>query len=220
MLNSHDNANTLLHHETSEHEMNTTKGPVDSDSAPDNSRLDAPVATTSIPRKDNKMSIDFVVDAAVKTTEPTRARVQHHKVQSHRRDGDEAAVSSTFPITPGTHTTSYRSGTSRSARPTYDAEQKFFIMYCRLIKDMSWERIEPDFKAAYSSRTVDGLTSVYYRIRRDWSMGKVKEDSTSRDKDIAVVRRRASGYSKEFLSSIGFAHRQDLHGTDVTAPRD
>jgi len=220
MLNSHDDANTLLHHETSEHDMNIAKGPVDSDSAPDNSRPDTPVATTSIPRKDDKMSISFVIDAAIETTDSIRATVQHHKVQSHRRDEYEAAVSSTFPVTPGTHATSHHSGTSRSARPAYDAEQKFFIMYCRLVKDMSWECIEHDFKAAYPSRTVDGLTSIYYRIRYDWSMSQVKKDPTSRGKDKAVVLHRASGYSEKFLSSIGFAHWQDLHGTDVTAPRD
>lgn len=62
---------------------------------------------------------------------------------------------------------------SHPARPSYSEEQKFYIMYCRVIKEQSWPEIEGKFALFFRPRTKDGLTSVYYRIRKDWGMDEV-----------------------------------------------
>lgn len=60
----------------------------------------------------------------------------------------------------------------RAPRPTYTEEQKFFIMYSRIIRTRSWPDIEDDFTKTFplsaGQRSKGGLTSVYYRIRRSW----------------------------------------------------
>jgi hypothetical protein len=53
----------------------------------------------------------------------------------------------------------------RRPRPSYTEEQKFFIMYHRIIRKLSWSEIEAKFVAFFNIRTKDGLTSVYYRLR-------------------------------------------------------
>lgn len=59
---------------------------------------------------------------------------------------------------------------NRRPRPSYTEEQKFFIMYHRIIRKLSWPKIETKFAAFFNIRTKDGLTSVYYRLRKDWGM--------------------------------------------------
>lgn len=66
---------------------------------------------------------------------------------------------------------------TRPARPSYNPEQKFFIMYCRITKKLPWIEIKREYRKVFGVRTKDGLTSVYYRIRHEWGMVKVEKAS-------------------------------------------
>ncbi|KXL46486.1 MAG: hypothetical protein FE78DRAFT_30864 [Acidomyces sp. 'richmondensis'] len=97
----------------------------------------------------------------------------------------------------------------RPPRPSYSEEQKFYIMYARIIRGKSWPEIEGDFVEIFGSgavhRSKGGLTSVYYRIRRSWGLEEVLQ--TSQDAlagDKLAVNLRASNFSVEFLASIGY----------------
>jgi hypothetical protein len=156
------------------------------------------------------MSIGFLTGMTAASGGHMEGPVRHDKVRPYYQEGDGAAVTSTLPTTPDTHTTSCHSGTERSARIRYGLEEKFFIMYRRHVKYMTWEQIRNDFEAAYRSLTVNGLNCVYKRIRRDWAMSKVKNDSVGREQDKRVVLNFASSFSNQILSSIGFVHWGDL----------
>lgn len=49
----------------------------------------------------------------------------------------------------------------RPPRPSYSEEQKFYIMYARVLRDLPWPEIEDDFAHIFGSRSKGGLTSVY-----------------------------------------------------------
>jgi len=93
---------------------------------------------------------------------------------------------------------------SRAPRPPYSKEQKFFIMYCRIVRNAQWHDIEDWFTTFFGLRTKSGLTSVYYRIRRAWNMKEITSTGSStlesdRDKVIA----KANQCSESFLISLG-----------------
>lgn len=96
---------------------------------------------------------------------------------------------------------------TRPARPSYDPEQKFFIMYYRIVKKLPWFEIEQEYKKVFGLRTKDGLTSVYYRIRHEWGMRKV-EDATA--DDVAARRKRSrkcrSCSRQKFCTGLGVCH--------------
>ena len=94
---------------------------------------------------------------------------------------------------------------ARPARPPYSDEQKFFIMYYRVIKELSWPKLEDKFANFFNLRTRDGLTSVYYRIRKNWGMEDVLKTSRdgSRD-DRGKVESKAAHLSCEFLTNLGY----------------
>lgn len=56
----------------------------------------------------------------------------------------------------------------RAPRPAYSEEQKFYIMFARILRGRSWPEIERDFARLFgqriSQRSKGGLTSVYYRV--------------------------------------------------------
>lgn len=60
----------------------------------------------------------------------------------------------------------------RASRPAYGEQEKFFIAYMRIVKAKSWAQIGEEFALKFPSnsgvRSKDGLTSVYYRVRKDW----------------------------------------------------
>jgi hypothetical protein len=94
--------------------------------------------------------------------------------------------------------------TFRTTRTAYTEEQKFFIMYNRIIKELSWPEIEDKFEARFDSRSGNGLTSVYYRVRKDWGMGKVLETKAGSSSDLTKVEARATYFSKDFLGKLGY----------------
>ncbi|RMY08716.1 hypothetical protein D0868_04637 [Hortaea werneckii] len=60
----------------------------------------------------------------------------------------------------------------RPSRPPYGEQQKFFIAYMRIIKHKSWAQIGEEYAICFpedtSPRSKGGLTSVYYRVRKEW----------------------------------------------------
>ncbi|RMY38615.1 hypothetical protein D0865_13047 [Hortaea werneckii] len=97
----------------------------------------------------------------------------------------------------------------RAPRPAYSEEQKFYIMFARILRGRSWPEIERDFARLFgqriSQRSKGGLTSVYYRVRKDWGLEDVLQtDTTSTTHDQQVVDLRARRFSWEFLVSIGY----------------
>ena len=94
--------------------------------------------------------------------------------------------------------------TFRTARPPYTEEQKFFIMYNRIIKELSWPEIEDKFESHFDSRSGDGFTSVYYRSRKDWGMEKVLKTKAGSSSDRTKVEARATYFSKDFLEKLEY----------------
>jgi hypothetical protein len=238
MRNSHDDANTLLHHETFEHDMNTTEGPVDSASAPYNSRPDTPVATTSISQKDDRMSIGFVINAAVETTKPIGAPVRHAALQPPRQNSNTTVVNTTLHGLYDSYTNSNPSHSPQntstqpvfypqpandypkrrnprkrrdriSSGPKYSEDQDFIIAYCHFVKDMDWDQIEHGFKRLLENRTKEGLTCRCSKIRRKWGLFKAGGDATDREGNKSKILHRTLRLPTEFLIDIGFTHWKD-----------
>jgi hypothetical protein len=93
----------------------------------------------------------------------------------------------------------------RSPRPTYGEEQRFFVMFARLIQEKSWPEIEDDFATVFNQRSRGGLCSLYYRIRRSWGLEDVlKSDSNYWALERRVVDEKASNFSQDFLVSVGY----------------
>lgn len=92
----------------------------------------------------------------------------------------------------------------RSARPPYNEEQKFFIMYYRTVKQLSWPIIEDKFAQLFNLRSKDGLTSAYYRIRGSWGMEQVLKNQARPEDDLDTIERKADRFSRAFLENIGY----------------
>lgn len=93
----------------------------------------------------------------------------------------------------------------RAPRPSYSEEQKFFIMYSRIMRDNTWPEIEDRFEKLFGQRSKGGLTSVYYRVRREWGLMEVlKSGPGSYAADCREVEQRAGHFSAEFLAQIGY----------------
>jgi hypothetical protein len=93
---------------------------------------------------------------------------------------------------------------ARSARPSYNEEQKFFIMYYRMVKQLSWPEIEDKFAQIFYLRSKDGLTSAYYRIRGSWGMEQVLKNQARPEDDLGTIERKADRFSRGFLEHIGY----------------
>lgn len=57
----------------------------------------------------------------------------------------------------------------------YTQAQKIFIMYYRVVVELSWQEIMDKFERAYGARPKDSLRRVYYRTREEWGLGKVRK---------------------------------------------
>jgi hypothetical protein len=83
---------------------------------------------------------------------------------------------------------------SRPARPSYDEEQKFFIMYYRVIRGFSWPKVEDKFAYFFNLRT-----------RKNWGVEEVLEtglNSSLGDCDEAETK--ATHFSRESLINLGY----------------
>jgi hypothetical protein len=92
----------------------------------------------------------------------------------------------------------------RSARPPYNEEQKFFIMYYRTVEQLSWPDMEDKFAQLFNLRSKDGLTSAYYRIRGSWGMEQVLKNQARPEDDLDTIERKADLFSRAFLENIGY----------------
>ena len=92
----------------------------------------------------------------------------------------------------------------RAARPPYTEEQKFFIMYQRIVRELSWPDIENRFARHFNIRSGDGLTSVYYRVRKDWGMQEVLKTQVGSSSDRVIVEARANHFSGDVLEMLGY----------------
>ena len=92
----------------------------------------------------------------------------------------------------------------RESRPSYFEAQKYFIMHARIVRGRNWTEIENEFARLWPGqlRNQGGLTSVYYRIRKEWGLGDVARMDAESDR--RVVLQRAGGFSRDTLQSIGF----------------
>jgi hypothetical protein len=97
----------------------------------------------------------------------------------------------------------------RSARPSYNEEQKFFIMHHRIVQKLSWPEIEDEFARFFKIRSKDGLTSVYYRIRKSWGMEQVLRNQAGCEDDLGVIEKKADHFSRVFLENIGYFDRAE-----------
>ncbi|KAK3629880.1 hypothetical protein LTR56_017775 [Elasticomyces elasticus] len=116
------------------------------------------------------------------------------------------------PASPPSSTTSETSEamSTRAPRPSYSEEQRFFIMYTRVVLCWSWQDIELGYgrlfgQDAVGLRSRGGLTSVYYRIRRRWGLEEVlKTAPETSQADKLEVQRRANWLQPDFLMQIGY----------------
>jgi hypothetical protein len=116
----------------------------------------------------------------------------HHEADDRVRQTEQTASDKPFQRIP------------RQARFAYTDEQKFFIMYYRIVQELSWPEIEDKFADFFHLRTKDGLTSVYYRIRKDWDLKEVLKTSSSSTDDLETVKEKADYFQEEFLRKIGY----------------
>ena len=80
-------------------------------------------------------------------------------------------------------------------------------MYARIVQDKCWHDIEDDFVRIFGQRTKGGLTSMYYRIRKNWGLEEVLKSGVSSSKaEKTVVDQRAAHFSRESLLTIGYLH--------------
>jgi hypothetical protein len=83
-------------------------------------------------------------------------------------------------------------------------------MYRRIINELSWPEIEVKFASFFKLRSRDGLTSVYYRIRKDWGMKEVLKSQSHSVDDRKKVKERAAHFSRDFLADVGFFDKADV----------
>lgn len=115
----------------------------------------------------------------------------------------------------------------RAPRPVYSEQEKYFIVYKRIVGREAWNKIADQYARIFSARrSISGLTAVYYRIRTEWSVSLPTFDSnkanilirwncrglpavTDCDSDACVVAHwlihaRALNFSEDFLNDIGY----------------
>lgn len=95
----------------------------------------------------------------------------------------------------------------RERRDPYSEEMQFFVIFARIIRCKNWQEIEDDFEANFGERRPrDGLTAMYYRLRKRWGMQQVTESEPGRvQSDVDIVHSRSRELSQQFLRSISYA---------------
>ncbi|KAK1031536.1 hypothetical protein LTS16_017954 [Friedmanniomyces endolithicus] len=101
-----------------------------------------------------------------------------------------------------------RMTSARAPRISYSEEQRFYIMYTRIVLCMSWQEIESGYAKLFGQdavglRSRGGLTSVYYRIRKRWGLEEVLKAAPETVTDKLAVLRRAEWLPSDFLAKIG-----------------
>lgn len=94
----------------------------------------------------------------------------------------------------------------------YTEEMKFFIMYLRLIRGCKWDEITRRFQLEFHvSRSTTGLTSVYYRIRREYGLEKVLDGGrrARSDEDVRKLHEKAREMPDQLLRRIGYLDAEE-----------
>ncbi|TKA82661.1 hypothetical protein B0A55_00760 [Friedmanniomyces simplex] len=107
---------------------------------------------------------------------------------------------------------------ARAPRPSYSEEQRFFIMYTRIVLCLSWQDIESGYAELFGQEAVElrsrgGLTSVYYRIRKRWGLEEVLKTAPETVADKMAVLRRTEWLPPDFLMKMGYL--QGYSGPEV-----
>ena len=92
----------------------------------------------------------------------------------------------------------------RPDRSSYTDEQRFFILYYRIVGELSWPEIEVELASFFNLRTKDALTSVYYRTRKIWGMDKVLDTDLHSIGDRNRIESEATRFSRGFLVDLGY----------------
>lgn len=165
---------------------------------------------TGSPSADPPTSSPLPISAAQPTGHQARtagdfAYTEYAPLQPRLNSGDSSARPDAASTSPPWSPTDPMSRRPRAPRPSYSEEQKFFIMYARIMRDQSWPEIEDKFAEIFGQRSKGGLTSVYYRARRDWGLAEVlKSGPGTFSSDCREVEQRATNFSKPFLIQIGY----------------
>jgi hypothetical protein len=77
-------------------------------------------------------------------------------------------------------------------------------MYHRIIKELSWPKIKDRYTSFFDSRSEDGLTRVYYRMRDGWDTGDLLKNESDSVSDRSKVEARANHFSRDFLETLGY----------------
>ena len=79
-------------------------------------------------------------------------------------------------------------------------------MHARIVQEKSWPEIEDQFTETFGNRSMGGLTSFYYRVRKDWGLESVSKGGglqvLARDKE--AVMWKARNFSTDLLVGIGY----------------
>jgi hypothetical protein len=77
-------------------------------------------------------------------------------------------------------------------------------MYHRIIRKLSWPEIEDKFADFFNICAKDGLTSVYYRLRKDWGLKEVLTADCHAANDVGKVVEKAVHFQDDFLKGLGY----------------
>ena len=77
-------------------------------------------------------------------------------------------------------------------------------MYQRITKELSWPDREEKSVHNFNVRSGDGLTSVYYRVRKHWGMREVLKTRSGSSSDRTILEERANHFSNDFLEMLGY----------------
>jgi len=94
---------------------------------------------------------------------------------------------------------------TRPARPAYREYERFFVAYMRIVKAEGWSKIEIRFARTFGQpRGKDGLTSMYYRLRKEWALPEVHESQAEdKEAEFMAIRSHAANFSHDILAQFG-----------------
>lgn len=113
----------------------------------------------------------------------------------------------------------------REARHAYGEEERAFIMVCAILRGMPWKKIEKEFRERFPAgqkrrhqedglkstypeqeRTASGLTCVYYRIREQWGIPKVRGVPDEQKPEVKTVVMKTILNMHDFPDLHKYAH--------------
>lgn len=175
--------------------------------AADTAAAERKESSTGSPPEDPPISSPLPISAAAPPGQARNepANAEYAPLQPRPAQAGGSAHPDVAGTSPPWSPTDPMSRRPRAPRPSYSEEQKFFIMYARIMRDQSWPEIEDKFAETFGQRSKGGLTSVYYRARRDWGLAEVlKSGPGTFSADCREVELRARNFSNAFLIQIGY----------------